>query len=193
MPEQKTDRRSLRTRRILLDALVALMQEKPYEAITVQDVLDRADIGRSTFYAHYPDKEALMVDMLERMMNALSKMSGESPAAGGPRLAPLKELFEHVKQNQRLFSGVMRGRAVDLFYEKGQAYLNQMIANELTGRLPAGRQPAIPIPVLAQFVSGTMVTMLRWWLENKMPYSPSEMDTMLHRLVMPGIQNGLTG
>ncbi len=193
MNDLKNDRRSQRTRRNLLDALVSLMQEKTYETIAVQDILDRADVGRSTFYAHYQDKEALMVDMLEHLMDALSRMDEQTPEAAGARLLPVRELFEHVMLNQRLFKGVVRGHGLELFFEKGQEYWSQKVADRLQARLPAGETPAVPIPVMAQFVSGALVTMLRWWLDHKTPYSPKEMDEMLHRLVMPGIAAGLSG
>jgi AcrR family transcriptional regulator len=66
MANPKKDRRSQRTKRILVEALASLIQEKRYELITVQNIIDRADVGRSTFYEHYRDKEDLMASMLAR-------------------------------------------------------------------------------------------------------------------------------
>lgn len=191
MANIKTDRRSRRTQHTLLEALVSLMQEKRYEAITVQDILDRADVGRSTFYAHYRDKEDLMDNLLVHMMDALLRMEGQQPESGNLHLFPVRELFEHIQENQELFKGVARGHGLELFAEKGQAYWSQKVADALQAYLPHGQQPAVPLPVMAQFVSGTLVMMLRWWLDNKMPYSPAEMDEMLQSLVMPGIRNSL--
>jgi AcrR family transcriptional regulator len=191
MANSKNDRRSQRTQRVLLEALISLLQEKHYEAITVQDIIDRADVGRSTFYAHYQDKEDLMAGVLVHMMDVLSRMEGQQSETGSPRLLPVCELFEHVKQNQQLFKGVARGHGLELFSEKAQEYWSQKFTAELHAYLPTGQQPGVPIPVMAHFISGTLVMMLRWWLDNKMPYSPKEMDDMLQRLVMPGIQNNL--
>ena len=187
MEHPKTDRRSQRTQRILLQALVSLLQEKRYEAITVQDILDRADVGRSTFYAHYQDKEDLMAGVLVHMMDVLSGMEGQGSESGSPRLLPVRELFEHVQQNQQLFKGVARGHGLELFAEKAQEYWSQKVAAELQAFLPRGQPPAVPIPVMAHFVSGTIVLMLRWWLDNKMPYTPEQMDEMIKELVMPGV------
>ncbi len=191
MATLKNDRRSQRTQRILHEAMMSLMQEKRYDAITVQDIIDRANVGRSTFYSHYRDKEDLMADWLMRLMNVLDMMMEQSAAAGEQRLLPTRELFEHVQENQHLFKAVVRGRALEFFFEKGQEYWSQKIASELQASLPKGQQPSVPIPVMAHFVAGTFVLMLRWWLDNKMPYSPEEMDKMLQALIMPGIQNGL--
>lgn len=191
MADLKTDRRSQRTQRILHEALMSLMQEKRYDDITVQNIIDRADIGRSTFYAHYQDKEDLMTRGLIRLMQILSKMVAESSATSEERLLPTRELFEHVQENQNLFRGMVRGRGLELFFEKGQEFWIQKLTTDLQSRLPEGKRPAVPIPVLAQFVAGTFVTMLRWWLDNKMPYSPKEMDDMLQRLIQPAVQNCL--
>jgi AcrR family transcriptional regulator len=191
MPNLKTDRRSQRTQRIIHEALMALIQEKRYDAITVQDIIDRADVGRSTFYAHYQDKEDLMASLLTHMMDVLSQMPGQASATGLERLLPTRDLFEHVQQNQHLFKGMLRGRGLEMFFEKGQDYWSQKIAAELQAILPDGKSPAVPVPVTAHFVAGSLVTILRWWLDNKMPYSPNEMDQIVKRLVMPGIQSSL--
>lgn len=191
MTHLKTDRRSQRTQRAIHEALMVLMQEKRYDDITVQDIIDRADVGRSTFYAHYQDKEDLMVSGLMRLMQILSEMVVTPTTSGEARLLPTQELFEHVQEHQTLFRGMVRGRGLELFFEKGQEYWSQKLIADLQARLPKGQQPAVPIPVIAQFIAGAFVTMLRWWLDNKMPYSPQEMDEMLQRLVMLGVLNNL--
>lgn len=191
MANLKTDRRSQRTQRLLHEALMSLMQEKRYDNITVQDIIDRADVGRSTFYAHFQDKEDLMTSGLMHLMQILRKMVAEPSATGEKRLLPTQELFEHVQENQNLFRGMVRGRGLELFFEKGQEFWIQKLTMDLQARLPEGQQPAVPIPVLAQFVAGTFVTMLRWWLDNKMPYSPKEMDEMLQQLIQPAVQDCL--
>ncbi len=71
-PKKKTDARVRRTRDALGDALIALMQEKPFDTITVQDVLDRAHVSRSTFYTHYSDKDDLLMSDAEEFFEALS-------------------------------------------------------------------------------------------------------------------------
>jgi AcrR family transcriptional regulator len=191
MPNLKNDRRSQRTQRTIHEALMSLLQEKRYDAITVQDIIDRADVGRSTFYAHYQDKEDLMSSLLVHLMDVLSQMPGRAAATNLERLIPARDIFEHVQQNLDLFKGMVRGRGLELFFEKGQDYWSEKIAAALQEELPAGQTPAVPIPVTAHFVAGSFVTILRWWLDNKMPYSPQEMDQIVQRLLMPGIRNSL--
>src|SRR5580704_1761430 len=102
----KTDRRILRTRNALGDALVALIQEKNFDEITVQDVLDRAQVGRSTFYVHYRDKQDLFLsdveDFLASFSTALNRQ-GASPK----RLLPVKEFFAHIREARDFYSAVV--------------------------------------------------------------------------------------
>lgn len=124
-------------------------------------------------------------------MQILSEMVAEPSVTGKERLLPTRELFEHVQENQDLFRGIANRRGLELFFETGQEFWIQKRTTDLQARLPQGKQPAVPIPVLAQFVAGTFVTMLRWWLDNKMSSSPKEMDDMLQQLIQPGVQNCL--
>ena len=138
MANIKTDRRSQRTQRILHEALMALMQEKRYDAITVQDIIDRADVGRSTFYAHFEDKEDLMINGLMHLMEILSDMVAKPSATGETRLLPTQELFEHVQEHQELFKGMVRGRGLELFFERDKDYWSQKLTTDLQARLPEG-------------------------------------------------------
>ena len=90
MANLKTDRRSQRTQHSLHEALMSLMQEKRYDDITVQDIIDRANVGRSTFYANYQDKEDLMTRGLMHLMQIFSEMVTEPSTTGGLRLLPTR-------------------------------------------------------------------------------------------------------
>ena len=97
----KTDRRWLRSRELLSNAMILLMMEKSYGAITVQDIIERANVGRSTFYAHYQHKDDLLSNEFERLVAALSadmKRSGD-----GKALMPSLELFRHVQSHYKLY------------------------------------------------------------------------------------------
>lgn len=95
MSENETDPRITRTRDRLGDALIALMQQKPFDDITVQEVLDRAGIGRSTFYAHYRDKNDLLMSDVEDFFGMMAALLNRRQAALD-RVAPVRELFAHV-------------------------------------------------------------------------------------------------
>ena len=187
MKTQKDDRRSQRTREALHQALFALMREKPYDAITVQDIIDRANLGRSTFYSHFVDKNDLASYSLELILSALVHGPG-ADAPTRPGLIATAPLFQHVRDQFPLFQMQMRGRGLDLFFERGQAYWNQKIERDMRSHLAPGQTPAVPLAVLANFVTGTWVTLLKWWLDAKMPYTPERMDDIFQQLVLPGVQ-----
>ena len=190
MRERKDDRRSQRTREALHQALFELMREKRYDSITVQDLIDRANVGRSTFYAHFADKEELASYSVEVMLEALMRSPAPDPA-GRQGVMATTALFTHVQQQYALFHTLARGRGLELFVERGQAYWNKKIERDLQARLPKGRKPAVPLAVVANFVTGTWVSLLKWWLDNKMPYTPERMDEIYQQLVLPGVQAGL--
>src|SRR3954471_18881765 len=93
--KKKTDARIRRTRDALGDALVALMQEKPFETITVQDVLDRAKVGRSTFYSHYSDKDDLLMSDAEEFFESVSMLLSRR-GDQSERVFPVQEFFSHI-------------------------------------------------------------------------------------------------
>jgi AcrR family transcriptional regulator len=182
MKIQKEDRRSLRTQQLLADALVELMQEKRYDSITVQDILDQANIGRSTFYAHYQDKEDLLVSSLE---SVLDQFVEHIEYAGQPILST-EAFFQHVKEHEHLYKAMVWGRGIDLLFDKGQAQLSRKIEAHLAAQVESQVEPSIPLSVIATFLSGAFLTLLKWWVEQKMLYTPQQMSAMYNRLTMFG-------
>lgn len=187
----KNDRRSSRTRQLLGNALVSLMQEKPYHAITVQDLIDRADVGRSTFYAHYPDKDSLLMSQLSGVIESL-RHDVDYGEGKSPTLFPVLGLFRHVQQNAHLYKALVGwGHNLDFVSSTAQKLVSSYIETQLQVRLGGQAQPDIPLSVLSHHLAGTFVTLLRWWLDNNMPYPPEQMDTWFWQLVTPGVEAAL--
>ena len=149
----KIDRRIRRTRDTLGDALVALMQEKNFDEITVQEVLDRAGVGRSTFYAHYRDKEDLFLSDVEDFMELVSTLLTRH-GASLERVAPVAELFAHVSEVREFYSAmVASGKAKDV-QELGQGFFARSMDHarcarsrgQMAGRAPARHRLPRPSP-----------------------------------------------
>ncbi len=192
MSSVKPDRRINRTRETLFHALSALMLEKRYDDITVQDIIDRANVGRSTFYAHYQDKEDLAVSTMITILDSLTDTMEQSNT--DPRqFLPGRGLFEHIREHHQMFKTLTSGRGLDLFFQKGQEYWSERLATRLQAMLPQNQEPKVPIPILAHYVSGTFVTLLKWWIDNKMPYTSDRMAEIVEQLVTPSVQAGLFG
>jgi AcrR family transcriptional regulator len=185
----RPDRRTQRTQRLLSDALVALLQEKSYESITVQDIIARADIGRSTFYAHYQDKDDLLLSSVARVFDELIQHTPPGDECDGPLLATT-ELFRHVQEHYPLYKALKWGRGIEWLFRRGQTYLSQTIEARFNSR-PDSPDHVLPLPVLANYIAGSLFALLAWWLENNMPYPPERMDEFFRQLVMPGAWNAL--
>jgi AcrR family transcriptional regulator len=182
----KKDRRSQRTRHLVGEAFVQLLREKGYSAITVSDIIERADIGRSTFYSHYQDKDDLFVAQLDRVIEALNR---HMPTQGEIPYFPSLGLFRHVGEEYELYKSIVWTPGIDLFIKHLQDSLSHRIEQ---GFQESGNKYEIPIPIMANFMAGSFLTLLKWWLENKMVYSPEEMDGMFKKLAIAGIETAKT-
>ena len=185
MKQDKQDRRSQRTHRLVISAMLELMAEKSYDAITVQDLLDRANIGRSTFYSHYFDKEDVLASVAEQMLEMLSQQFSQRNAGQG--IIPSLELFQHALQNQQHFRAMLRGHAREVVWDAAQASLSRTIEQTLAATLATKRSPSVPLTVISQYLAGAFLNLLKWWLEAEMPYSPAQMDEMFQQLALPGV------
>lgn len=195
MKQQKTDRRSQRTQQLVSVAFTQLVLEKPYDAILVQNILDRAGIGRTTFYAHYFDKADVLNSMTEQMMDLFSQRIAHSTASQRvtPSLLrlPSLELFEHVYQSsnhhQQQMHALMRSHAGEPLWNALQTALCGAMESALAARCADERTPPIPQSVLAQYLANTLLTLLRWWITVDMPCPPEQIEWIFQRLALPGV------
>ncbi|SRR5581483_2241691 len=189
--KKKPDRRAQRTRHQLGHALVELVKEKRFDDITVQEVIDRADVGRSTFYTHFRDKEDLFQKDWEQFLDALAQHI-EWDKAGSSSFIPVAHLFAHLQDYHRFYKGLERSRKADAVFKHGVAYLSAKIDEALAARLTNRTAAAVPSAVLANFISNQLFAQLQWWLDHGMPYSPERMDEIFHGLVNPTVQSQLS-
>src|SRR3954454_11650685 len=176
MRNTKADRRSERTRQLLNGALIELMLEQRYDEITVQDIIDRANIGRSTFYAHYLDKEDLLVSGFTRVLDTLSEHPHQRDSGADQAPLSLVRFFQHVQSNHQLYKALVRGGGIDRLFKKSHQYMRRNIEQHLAELIPPGQPPAAPLPMVADYLAGAILSMLTWWLDNEMPYTPEQMD-----------------
>jgi AcrR family transcriptional regulator len=183
---RKTDRRVVRTRDALGDALVALMHETPFRAITVQQVLDRAHVSRSTFYAHYRDKDDLFFsdvdEFFERMATQLSRRREAST-----RVAPVRELFAHVAEWQKFHAALVTSGKVHDVLELGQAHFARAIDARLRALPAAAGLAPTRRTAMAHALAGALVALLAWWLDHGAAGSPAELDDLYHQMVWSGV------
>jgi AcrR family transcriptional regulator len=193
MAHQRQDRRSQRTQQALIDALLALLAVKHYDEISINDIVDRANVGRSTFYAHYQAKDDLLKCGFERVLEMLIQHISFDEAGQDLRL-DTTPLFLHSKGHYELYRTLVWGSGFELLTRDGHAALSAKFQERFTLLLSGKPEPSIPLAVLSYSMAGTLLILLKWWLDNKMPYSPEYMDEIFQQLVMPGARNilGLT-
>ena len=188
--DKKVDQRVRRTRDRLGDALVELLVQKPFDDITVQDVLDGAGVSRSTFYTHYRDKNDLFLsdveEFFESMATALSRFGDKSE-----RVAPVQELFAHIGEARPFYNALVEsGRMPDVM-ELGLGHFGRGIAQRLN-EIPRARTiPPDRRGAIAHGLAGSLFSLLTWWVQHGMTLSPEEMDKLFHRLVWTGADGAL--
>lgn len=183
---KKIDRRVRATRDGLGDALIALMHEKPFESITVQHVLDRAKVSRSTFYSHYSDKNDLFLsdvdDFFQMFSTTLIRHNDTSN-----RVAPVQEFFAHVAEMRQLVSSMAASQKIRDVFDLGQGHFARAIDQRLAA-LPATRNlSATRRSALAHASAGSLFSLLNWWLNHGGSATPAQMDALFHKTLWSGI------
>jgi len=188
---ERPDRRVARTQRLLQDALIDLIIEQGYSAVTVQHVLDRADVGRATFYSHFAGKEALLLSVfagLRRSLRAeLATLTPERVARFGHGVGLLEPLFAHAARHRRLYRALLGSRDGALLLQHLRDAVAAPLQEHLTTVVAQHGRPEAPIDlVVAAFVSAVLGALV-WWLEADTPQTPAEMDRIVERLLAPGV------
>jgi AcrR family transcriptional regulator len=186
------DRRTQRTRKMLSDALLALIEERGYDSITVQQITNRANLGRATFYLHYKDKEQLLLDTLQGLHNdleqQLSPLTFEDLATGNATLSTT--VFHHVARHQDLYRVLLSERGAAFARHFLTTYITRQAASRgVIGLLSTLQEfeSAVPLSFLAEYISGTLMTAISWWLDHGMPKTPEEMGQIVHQLNITSI------
>jgi AcrR family transcriptional regulator len=191
-----TDRRVRRTRELLRQALLALIQEKGYDKITVQDLLDRADIGRSTFYAHYRDKDDLLRAGFEDIRAALAAELAAAERPTGAKvdfLQPLLVVFRHVEAHRRFWASMSRNGGADLVARILRDCVSDLLQAHLRSRFPEATSDDAHLEAAMRFLTGACMSLLIWWLDDEeLTYSAEEIHAIFRRLATQGARRFLT-
>jgi AcrR family transcriptional regulator len=184
---RKPDERARRTRDRLGGAFVALIHEKPIEEVTVQDVLDRASVGRSTFYLHFRDKNDLLLSQLEVFLEMMSTQLSVRKEASD-RVVPLAEMFAHIENQRELYRILADAGRLNDFFDLAQTYFARGIEHRLRESKRLQKIPQGELAARASALAGSLLSLLRWWLDRGAKEPPTEMDELFHRMVWNGLQ-----
>jgi AcrR family transcriptional regulator len=194
MSEQprKIDRRIQRTHDLLRNALMQLIEERGYETITIQDITDRANVSRTTFYLHFRDKDDLLFTTMEELYDNLVEQMhiprlGEAASPGVGIMVDSTD-FRHVAEYANFYRVMIGKQGSAAFVMRVQAYLARVcLVKMLKPLAERGNLPQLPLEAVASGIAGLEIGLIRWWLEeDKLTHTPDEMALMLCRLSMLG-------
>lgn len=187
----KSDRRVERTRELLQKALIELIGERGYDAITIQDIVDRAQVGRTTFYLHYNSKDELFLSCHEAIVREfhiglLHPLSREELLS--PEIPPdMTSAYRHLEGGRALLYPIFQGKDSQLILRQ----IRDRSAREIEANLRAVFAEAdstIPLDMLANYLAGAQIALMQWWLEKRQLHTPDNLTQTLHRLQRAAIR-----
>lgn len=188
----KADRRVERTRELLQKALIELIAERGYDAITIQDIVDHANIGRTTFYLHYSSKDELFMSCHEAIMSQfhiglLHPLSREELLS--PETPPeMTSAYRHLEEGRALLYPIFQGKDSQLILRQ----IRDRSAREIETNLRtifAGADSTIPLDMLANYLVGAQIALMQWWLERRRSHTPDNLTQTLHRIQRAAIRD----
>jgi AcrR family transcriptional regulator len=212
MKVKKYDRRVDRTRKALREALIDLIREKSYDQITVEEITERANLGRTTFYLHYKDKEDLLledfIDLIDQMVSKAvtdrplqrlkTRITNQPTNADLPfnsnLFRPNLIIFQNVARNADLLRIILHNGGAIKIGER----LREIILKAVRQLAAASQERSdlkiafeMPTEVIANFYAGSLLGLISWWLDNNMPYTPEQMTLFSQRLFFLGLFDAL--
>ncbi len=180
------DRRQQKTRAAVLSAFEALLAEKRYEQITVQDIIDRADIGRSTFYAHFETKDSLLDYTCRKLFAHVfdDHLSSETSHdfSGGERTADrmLTHILYHLRDDRKRYTRIFSCESADLFWRYFQTQFGSLIRKE--GLLEKSREKGVPEEYYLHFYCSAYMESVKWWFETGLTVPPEDLTLYFRRV-----------
>jgi AcrR family transcriptional regulator len=185
------DRRISRTRAMLQHALTSQILKKGYEAVTIQDICDEANVGRSTFYAHYTNKDDLKRSGFEHLRKQLVDRQREAQAASGDiesrSLGFSLTMFEHARDHIDLYRALVGGRGGAVSLGQIRQILSDLVRNEFVATAGKNSADVVPRELVVQYVVGAFMAVMTWWLDGGAKLPPERIDAIFRRLATEGI------
>ncbi len=183
------DRRIRRTRAALQQAFIALIHQKGYDAITIEQICETANVGRSTFYAHYAGKEDLKRSGIDdHLRDLLFERRAAAKVVGAGEISPTLVIFEHAWEQRQLYRALVGGRGATIAIDAIKRTLSEMLREQSAyPRVPDGSN-ATAREIAIQFQVGAFASVLLWWLDHGARQPAAEIERQFREL-----SNGIGG
>jgi AcrR family transcriptional regulator len=189
---KRRDRRIDRTQQLLRGALRSLIQEKGFEALTVQEIIDRANIGRATFYSHFDNKDDLLASGFEDLRASLQARQRDAFSRGHTiedRLFGFsQEVFAHTNEYREAFRAMVGQRSGAVVQRLLHKLLVELIREDVRRTVVRADSSPVQTEALVHFITGALVGVLMWWLDGRMRLSVGEVNAYFRRLALPALK-----
>lgn len=184
------DRRQIKTRQAIFSAFTKLLETKRYEKITVQEILDEANIGRSTFYAHFETKDDLLKAVCHELFGHIIDSAADKThthglySNGEAPQSVFCHLLQHLEENDNNILGLLSCESSEIFLRYFKDSLNELIQMQFVNQSRRQNQN-LPQDFLINHISGSFVEMVLWWLKDRKRHTPEELDCYFRAVVEP--------
>ena len=180
------ERRRLQTRRQLIETTMQLVLEKGYDAISIQDITDRADLGRGTFYIHFKDKEEIVWTVFQELFQTLEQDAHRQLDRNAPGVEyyGLLNIFRHAEKNRDLYRIMLGGKGSALLTGRVQDFMAESFLYDIRNAPPpTDNDFDIPPEIESQMLTGMISRLLFWWLETANAYTVEQMAAMIYKVL----------
>jgi AcrR family transcriptional regulator len=188
MSKNIIDRRVQKTRKLLKDALISLIIEKGFEAVTIQEILDRANVGRSTFYIHFDNKQELLHNCFEEFHELFEKDNHGASSENFSRNDFILNLFRLVERNQRLCKALLGKDDMTMFFNPIHSFIYDYFEGTIKKIVINKKQDPLQLQMMTHYITSALLGTLRWWVYNDMPYTAEEMDKTFSKIAIRDVQ-----
>lgn len=186
------DRRIQKTQQGLHEALISLMREKRYDDILVQEILDRANIGRSTFYTHFRDKDELLLHGISHLKEFLEIAHTDVSAKTQNRFEKVIgfsfAMFDHAYDHRDVYRSLVSGTGWIMIRREMEAIIASIVQKEIKPFYNKNQMPNLPLELFVHFIVSAFFSMLTWWIDERKAYSPREIDECFRELIVPALK-----
>ena len=200
MQTSKIDRRVNRTRRLLRESLMSLVVERGYDTVTIEDITNRAELGRTTFYLHYKDKEELLLESIDMIADEVTEKIAREVSSREEtgidfnhpnRFRPILVVFQHAAENRMLYQIILHGegspaaatRIRKIIYDAARMFFSVQVNQNLKVRLTEEQ-----LALIAGYYSSSLLGYITWWLETESKYTPEQMGEYFRIFFFKGVR-----
>ncbi len=195
MYKGRLNHRIQKSKRLLHEALISLIQEKKYESITIQQILDRANVGRSTFYSYFRDKDELLIMGFKHLREILRHIQMKTPTiAGHPYekvigFSPI--MFEHLYQHRIEWKALSNSQAGIIVRQNIQHMINEFVEQEFKTVFQKRKKndSELPSELFVHYLASTFMSVASWWLNSKNPLAHETVNEIFRKLVLPSLKS----